>query len=128
MLTVGLKLQPDPRGLETHRQLRLPPCGFLMTTGLPCPTCGCTTAVSNFAHGRWLTSFTTQPFGFVVGLLALALLPFTLMGMLTGRWFGPSMFFLQWYWRVWVYGGIAILALAWIYKIYMVKHGPPINL
>ncbi len=73
-----------------------------------------------------LTSLATQPFGFAVGVLALLLVPLTAMGMVTGRWIGPSMFYLSWYWRVWVYGGLGLMAVAWGYKIVMVKSGHPL--
>jgi hypothetical protein len=127
MLGVGLYLTPNAKGVETHRQLGLPPCGFMLTTGLPCPTCGCTTAVSHLAHGEFMASFLTQPFGFAVGLLALLLIPLTAVGMVTGRWMGPSMFMLSWYWRVWVFGGLGLMAVAWGYKIAMVKSALPIH-
>ncbi len=123
MLAVGLWLTPSDKGVGTHEQMGLPPCAFLATTGFPCPTCGCTTAVSHFAHGPFAASFVAQPFGFLVGLVAALLLPLTLAGMISGRWLGPSMFTLGWYWRTWMYGGIAMLILAWIYKAIMVRAG-----
>lgn len=36
-------------------------CGFKQRTGLPCPTCGMTTATLAFAQGRILEAFYTQP-------------------------------------------------------------------
>jgi len=117
MLGMGLYLTPSADGVGTHQELHLPPCGWLSTLGFPCPTCGCTTAVSYFSHGHPIRSFLTQPFGFVVGLLGAVLLPLTLMGIGTGRWIGPSMFWLGWHWRYWVFGTVGILALAWVYKI-----------
>jgi len=36
-------------------------CGFRQRTGLPCPTCGMTTATLAFAQGRIFESFYTQP-------------------------------------------------------------------
>jgi hypothetical protein len=122
MLAVGLKLHPDSNGAGTHQQLGFPPCGLLATTGIPCPTCGCTTAVSYLAHGHPLASFLTQPFGFAVGLLAIILLPLTLFGALAGIWKGPSMFVLGWYWRYWTYGSLAVLILAWVYKVIAVQY------
>ncbi len=122
MFSVGLYLTPSPSGMGSHQQLGLPPCGWLTTLGFPCPTCGCTTAVSNFAHGHILRSFLTQPFGFAVGLLAALLLPLTFMGMITGRWIGPSMFWLGWHWKTWVILTLVILVGGWIYKIIIYQH------
>jgi len=121
MLGVGLKLTPNSSGTGTHRQLGFPPCGMLQMTGIPCPTCGCTTAVSYLAHGNLVASFLTQPFGFAVGLLAAILVPLTLVGAITGEWRGPSMWVLGWHWRYWTYGGLAVLLLAWVYKIIIVQ-------
>ncbi len=70
LLGVGMALAPSPTGAGTHCQLGLPPCGMLETTGLPCPTCGVTTAFSLAAHGRLAEALPTQPFGFAVFLLA----------------------------------------------------------
>jgi hypothetical protein len=36
-------------------------CGFQQRTGLPCPTCGMTTATLAFAQGRILEAFYIQP-------------------------------------------------------------------
>ena len=121
MLGVGRWLNADPSGAGTHQQMGFPPCGMLATTGIPCPTCGCTTAVTHLAHGHVIMSFLTQPFGFAVGALALILLPLTLIGVVTGIWKGPSMFVLGWYWRYWTYGGLALLLGAWVYKIILVQ-------
>jgi hypothetical protein len=123
MLGVGMWLTPDANGTGTHQQLGLPPCGWYQTWGFPCMTCGCTTAVSHFAHGQLLASFITQPFGFTVGLVAAILVPLSFIGLVTGKWRGPSMFTLNWYWRYWLYGGLTILLGAWVYKVWAVRHG-----
>jgi hypothetical protein len=123
MLGVGMWLRPDASGTGTHQQLGLAPCGWYTTWGFPCMTCGCTTAVSHFAHGQLIASFVTQPFGFTVGLVAAILVPLTLIGVATGKWRGPSMFTINWYWRYWLYGGIGILLGAWVYKVWAVRHG-----
>jgi hypothetical protein len=47
VLAIARRVAPDASGLGTHVQLGLPACGFLASTGLPCPSCGLTTA---FAH------------------------------------------------------------------------------
>ena len=69
VLTVGATLRPDPAGMGTHQQLGFAACQFKATTGLPCPSCGYTTAFSYFSHGKFLASAYTQPMG---ALLALA--------------------------------------------------------
>jgi hypothetical protein len=123
MLAFALYLKPDPlhTGTGTHQQLGFPPCGFLQSTGFPCPTCGCTTAVTWFAHASPLKSFLTQPFGFAVAFLATLLVPLSFWGLATGRWVGPSTFVLAWHWRYWTYGSILILLTAWVYKIAIIK-------
>jgi len=68
LLCVSASLAPSPAGHGTHEQLGLPACGFYVSTGLPCPTCGMTTAVSYAAHGELFRSFLTQPMGAVLGL------------------------------------------------------------
>jgi hypothetical protein len=40
LLATARWLTPDARGLGTHEQLGLPPCGFYLWYGLPCPSCG----------------------------------------------------------------------------------------
>ena len=75
LLLVGRLLQPSPGGVGTHEQLGLPPCGFLYFTGIPCPGCGLTTSVAYAAHLHFYESIATQPFGFVVFLLATLSIP-----------------------------------------------------
>jgi hypothetical protein len=75
-LVLGMALTPSAAGSGTHTVLGLPPCGMLVMTGHPCPTCGATTAFVLAAHGRLLDSLATQPIGLVlflgtVGTLAL---------------------------------------------------------
>ncbi|MCL2648700.1 MAG: DUF2752 domain-containing protein [Phycisphaerales bacterium] len=120
MLGVGLYLTPSPTGTGTHTQLGMARCEFYAWTRIPCPTCGCTTAVSHFSHGHILTSLLTQPFGFAVALAAFLMLPLTAVGVVTGKWYGPSMFTVSWYWRWWVYGGVGIFLGGWVYKILLV--------
>jgi hypothetical protein len=122
MLGVGHWLTPSPTGVETHRQLGLPPCGFYHMTGLPCPTCGCTTAVSHVAHGQFLSAIITQPFGAAVGFLGIFLLMLSPIGMVTGKWLGPQPFTLSYHWQKIVYGSLILLGAAWVYKCIMVTN------
>ncbi len=69
---LAIYLQPAPEGLGTHRQLGLGQCGMLVVTGLPCPSCGMTTAFAHTVRGQWLRAFWVQPAGFVLALGCIA--------------------------------------------------------
>ncbi len=78
-LAFALLLDPDPRGLGTHQQIgellgigRLPPCSWPVICGLPCPTCGMTTAFACTVRGRFIAAFLSHPGGLVLCLLAAA--------------------------------------------------------
>ncbi len=70
ILGVAACIPPSPTGLETHRALGLPACGFFQTTGVPCPSCGMTTAFAHAAHGHLWQAWVTQPAGCVLAVLA----------------------------------------------------------
>lgn len=113
-LVFAATLTPSSAGMGTHTQVGLPECGFVLATGLPCATCGCTTAFAHAADGSLLMSLITQPFGAV---LALALAMMTLIagwsacsGMRLaplGRMMASKGFVLSW---------IVLLLAAWGYK------------
>jgi hypothetical protein len=89
MLGLGLYLTPSTTGAGTHEQLGLPPCGMLLATGHPCPTCGVTTAFALAVHGRLAESLVTQPLGLVLFLGVLGGLVLNVAGVSVGRsWFG----------------------------------------
>lgn len=68
ILTLAAWLRPDPHGYGTHRQLGTGPCGMLIVTGYPCPTCGMTTAFAHTVRGQWLRAVWVQPAGFFLAL------------------------------------------------------------
>lgn len=69
VLLTGVWLDPNGRqGISTHTQLGLQRCQFEARTGIPCPSCGYTTAVSYFAHGNVAASIYIQPMGFVIAV------------------------------------------------------------
>lgn len=74
VMGVAAILKPDARGLGTHCQLGFPPCALMLIAGIPCPTCGMTTAFAHTVRGQWLSALRAQPFGFLlaIGLLLLA--------------------------------------------------------
>ena len=63
VLGVAAWLRPDPTGHGTHTQLGLPPCGMMVNTGIPCPSCGMTTAFAFAIRGNVIESLRAQPFG-----------------------------------------------------------------
>ncbi len=85
VLALSVWLTPDQRGYGTAEQFG-GPCGVLITTGLPCPTCGMTTAFAHTVRGQWLQALWVQPTGFV---LCLATTGGAVLGgwvLLRGRW------------------------------------------
>lgn len=115
LLTVAVALPPSRSGVGTHTALGLPPCGFLESTGLPCPTCGMTTAFSLMAHGHPLAALRVQPAGAVLFVLVLGTMLAAWRAVWTGRlprinwdWLGTGrglatmgvVFFGGWAWKI----------------------------
>jgi hypothetical protein len=70
LLVIASMLRPASAGVGTHTQLGLPPCGMMVTTGYPCPSCGMTTAFALAANRQPLHAFVNQPFGAILVLVA----------------------------------------------------------
>lgn len=115
IFAISLYLAPDTRGHGTHEQLGLPPCGFLMATGFPCPSCGMTTSFALTMRGRWISAFLVQPFGFLLATAVLAAAVGSIMVLKTGK-----VWVLNW-WRIspwWVVVGfLGLLLLGWGFKM-----------
>ncbi|MGB8332752.1 MAG: DUF2752 domain-containing protein [Polyangiales bacterium] len=75
VLTAAAAVVPDPRGYGTHTQLGLPPCGFLLLTGFPCPGCGLTTAFAYGIRGQWLLAASANPLGLAMFLVVCLCVP-----------------------------------------------------
>lgn len=75
LLVVARLLPPDPRGIGTHLALGLPPCGFLLWLGVPCPACGLTTSFAHLARFELLAALRAHPVGLPLYLLTLFTLP-----------------------------------------------------
>lgn len=115
LLIVAARLQPSPAGYGTHTQLGDGPCGLLVVTGLPCPTCGMTTAFAHAVRGRWLRALYAQPAGFVLALASAATALLAGRCALTGRFpdlerwgFGPQRLFLAL---------LVLLIAGWAFKL-----------
>lgn len=108
-----VRIQPDPRGHGTHEQLGLDVCGWPIVYGIPCPTCGCTTAACLLVHGRILDAFVTQPFGAAVAAVGLLVGVHATLCLLRGRSFADIV--VRWpFWRF-VGGGFLLLLASWAY-------------
>jgi hypothetical protein len=119
VLAVSAHLKPDPTGMGTHEQLGLPPCGFLLATHLPCPTCGYTTAFALAAHGRLWAALRTQPAGFILALAVTALTLVSAYSLAAG----VSLARLARLLRPGVFVALGALVLgAWVYKVLIVCH------
>lgn len=114
-LSIARYLHPAERGFGTHEQLGLPPCTFLLWTGLPCPSCGLTTSFAHAAHLQFLASFLAQPFGFLAFWLTALSIPFALYllyrrvtwdRILHARAANPVVYVL-----------LVLYLLSWVYKI-----------
>jgi hypothetical protein len=115
LLIVAATLSPTADGYGTHTQLGMDRCGFAAQTGLPCATCGMTTAFAHAADGNVLASFTTQPAGavFAIGTAMVSLISgYTLV-------MGISLVPIgRFCWRPKVIIGLIVLVLvAWGYKM-----------
>lgn len=84
VLVVARLLAPSSGGVGTHRALGLPPCGFLVWTGVPCPSCGLTTAFAHLAHLELGPALRAHPLGLPLFVLALALVPLSVRAIVRG--------------------------------------------
>ena len=113
-LIVAATLTPDPRGLGTHQQLGLPVCSWPAALGIPCPSCGMTTAFAYASRANFTAALITQPMGALLAIAAAVGCVIALGVSLTGyqfqRLFDPLLnkwgvgaallvFFAAWLWK-----------------------------
>ncbi len=118
VLGLAAYLKPSPTGLGTHQQLGLLKCGWMISLGKPCPTCGMTTAFAHAADGNLFKSFVVQPFGSVLALLTAGGFWAAVHVALTGSRVGDLCGTLLRPRVMWAVAGAA--ALAWAYKLWTV--------
>ncbi len=114
---LGVAIYLDPVRLEhtNNGYSFLKPCGFLHSTGYPCPTCFMTRSFSYMMHGHILRSFLIQPFGALLCLSVIYLGYGSVRVLITGKpwrpiWSGIS--------RKWIIIGLIIAFLgAWIFVL-----------
>jgi len=115
VLALAVYLKPDARGYGTAEQFGTGPCGMLIMTGYPCPTCGMTTAFAHTVRGQWQQAAYVQPAGFLLALGTIVMAGISLWSVVKGRWprvvsrlFANSWFFLTL---------LALVMGGWAFKI-----------
>ncbi len=121
MRLVAGALEPDSGqttidGFDTHTQLGMAPCSWPATYGMPCPTCGCTTAACLVVHGRLLRAYAVQPFGASVAVAGLLLAALAVYCLARGHSFA------DWLCRLprgrLLLAGITLLLASWAYRVW----------
>ena len=114
---LGLAVYLDPVRLEKFNSgyPLLHPCGFLISTGYPCPTCFMTRAFVYMMHGRPDKAFLAQPFGAVLCLVVIYLGVGAIRVLITDQPWRP--FWIRWR-TAYVLGAFALLFVAsWTFKL-----------
>ena len=118
--TLALALKPEPRGMGTHQQLGMPPCTMYVLVGLPCPTCGMTTAFAHVVRLQVLDAIRVQPFCVVVLAIMLLCAAWCAATIVRGNgvsnWLGGQHI----KWPRWIWTCVALGLLSWGYKIAIV--------
>ena len=115
---LGLAAWLDPAGklYGTHQQFfRSGPCGMLVSTGLPCPTCGMTTSFAYFMEGSFGMSAYAQPAGFLLAIGTAVTTVLCAITAVTGRWPRTRVTMVDPYWLFMVI--LLILLAGWVFKI-----------
>ncbi len=84
VVVTAAMLTPSPAGHGTHTQLGLPPCGFLVFSGYPCPGCGLTTAFAHMVRLQVVGAWHANPFGIALFLCTAAFIPLAAIGFVRG--------------------------------------------
>jgi len=119
LLGVAAWLQPAAAGFGTHRQLGLPSCSWPATMGIPCPSCGMTTAFALAADGRLLDAFHAQPLGLLLAIGAAALAIASAHSAVTGARTVSTLWGMIGAKGWWALGAFAVGA--WGYKILVMR-------
>ncbi|WP_432797635.1 DUF2752 domain-containing protein [Poriferisphaera sp. WC338] len=112
LLAVGSYLSPT---FGLTEAFNMPVCGFKLHTGLPCLTCGMTTAFTHATHGHLLTAFYTQPFGAALAIATAAFFLISLWSLITGMSLAPLGRMLGS--RKFIIPLIAFFILAWLFTL-----------
>jgi len=116
VLVTAALLTPADSGIGTHKQLGMTDCGWMVTIGRPCPTCGMTTAFASAANLRPVDAIVAQPFAALAALFSAALFwgaaHMAVFGSRVGHHFGRLVLQPR---VLWPMG--AAWAVSWVYKV-----------
>jgi hypothetical protein len=112
VLALAAWVRPDPRGYGTHTQITHGPCLFRLLAGVPCPTCGMTTSFAHMARLQVKKAAIAQPFGVILFVIVVALVPAGVYSVVTGR---VPMVLAHPSWMV--APALACLVAGWVFKI-----------
>ena len=115
LLMTAAWLRPDASGFGTHRQIGLPPCGWLQSFGKPCMTCGMTTAFAAMAHAQPRSAWRAQPMGAALAVATATLFWPAMFAAVFGFRMGPLGGMLLRPAVVW--GALGLAVAAWGYKV-----------
>jgi len=107
---LGYKDGPSKPG-----QIVMPPCGFLVSTGYPCPTCGMTRAFQYVVRGRLLPGLKSQPMGALLCVATILAIPAALVVLVTGRGWQVDWYRIRPDRLLWLL--LAVFLAAWGYKL-----------
>jgi hypothetical protein len=93
----------------------LPPCGFKISTGVPCPTCYMTRSFALMARGRILTAFELQPAGAILWTLLALAVPVLLVALVVPRPVWPLVE--RWPWKSIFLAFFLLILAGWGYTI-----------
>jgi hypothetical protein len=113
---VAAGLEPDPRGYGTHQALGFPPCTFRELLGIPCPSCGMTTSVSNYVRGRFGDAARANCGGFVLATLGLVQIPWCWASIYSKRLWGIDQPAVVLFWMLIVVCGMTLLQ--WLWRVF----------
>ena len=119
VLAIALWLTPDPQGYGTHTQLGQSRCGWPTQFGIPCPTCGMTTAFSHVVRGQMFRAIQVQPLGAILALGTCLGLFHAVHALWTGRSLRVNWYRTRPRWVVIV--GVLTFVGAWGYKILVMR-------
>ena len=120
VLTTARWLEPSPYGVGTHTELGLPPCTMLQLSGMPCPSCGMTTAFAFVVRGRLFSAIHVQPAGTALAITTLIITILALECAISGRFWYLNPLRLPVHRLLLAF--VVLICLSWGYKVLAIRY------